>query len=52
MLLQSRNVADFSTIAITHIILPKNTEQAWSWNVLLKDMKHMIQSVAHDQAGV
>lgn len=40
MLLQSPNVADFSTIAITHIIIPTNTEQAWSLNELLKNMKH------------
>ena len=52
MLLRSPNVADFNTIAIIPIIIPINIEQAWSLNALLKDMKHVVQSVAHDQAGV
>lgn len=52
MLLRSPNVADFSSIAIIHIIIPTNTEQAWSWSALLKDMKHIIQSATRDQAGV
>lgn len=30
MLLQSPNVADFSTVAIIHLVIPVNTEQAWS----------------------
>lgn len=51
-LLRSRNIADFNTIAIIHIIIPINIEQAWSSSALLKDMKHVIQSVAHDHAGV
>lgn len=50
--INSPNVADFNTTAIIHIIIPINTEQAWSLNALLKDMKHIKQSVAHDQADV
>lgn len=51
-LLRSPNVADFITIAVIHTIIPATTEQAWSLNALLKDMKQVIQTVAHDQAGV
>lgn len=32
--------------------MPINIEHAWSLHALLKDMKLVIQSVAHDQAGV
>lgn len=52
MLLQSPNVADFNNYSNYSY---HHTNKHWAslvWSALLKDMKYITQSVAHDQARV